>query len=581
MRDWLAHLAIAPILLPLLAGATMVLIEGRRPVKVVIGLASTTAMLAIAVALAFLADAAPGAAPAIVYRLGDWPAAFGIVLVVDRLAAMLLALAAALGLAALVFSLAHWHRVGAHFHPILQFQLMGLNGAFLTGDLFNLFVFFEVMLAASYGLVLHGSGTARVRAGLHYIAINLAASLLFLLGASLIYGAAGTLNMADLAARVPGLAPDARTLLETGAAILGTAFLIKAGMWPVGFWLPTTYAAATAPAAALLSMLSKVGIYALLRLWLLLFGAQAGASAGFGGDWLLVGGLLTIAFGTISVLATQDLPRLAGACVLVSSGTLLAAIGSGQVAVTAGALFYIASAVPAIGAFFLLIDILERGREVGADVLAVTAEAFGEGDEEEATEGEAVGLAIPGTLALLGAAFLACALLLAGLPPLSGFLAKFAMLGPLLGRSGIAGGPVPLLSWLVLAALVLSGLATVIAMTRTGINLFWGSFEDHLPRMRLTEIAPVVGLLLLCVGLTVLAGPALRYAEAAAGAAHAPQDYVRAVLHEVPRRAAPGRAAPGRDGARAGPGPGGAAPGMPDGVPDGARSAGRLPEGGA
>jgi hypothetical protein len=132
-----------------------------------------------------------------VYRLGDWPALFAIVLVLDRLSALMLALTAVLGLAALVFSLARWHRAGAHFHPLLQFQLMGLNGAFLTGDLFNLFVFFEVMLAASYGLALHGSGTARVRAGLHYVAINLAASLLFLVAVSVVYGISGTLNMAD------------------------------------------------------------------------------------------------------------------------------------------------------------------------------------------------------------------------------------------------------------------------------------------------------------------------------------------------------------------------------------------------
>ena len=110
-----------------------------------------------------------------------------------------------MGFAALVFSLARWQRAGAHFHPLFQFQLMGLNGAFLTGDLFNLFVFFEVMLAASYGLALHGSGIARVRAGLHYIAINLVASLLFLIGVSMIYGIAGTLNMADLAGRIAGL----------------------------------------------------------------------------------------------------------------------------------------------------------------------------------------------------------------------------------------------------------------------------------------------------------------------------------------------------------------------------------------
>ncbi len=533
----LGDLAIAPIVLPLLAGAVMVALnDQRRIAKAAIGLASTAALLVVALLLLRAADATGlGGAPAIVYRLGDWPAQFGIVLVVDRLTALMLAATAALGLAALLYSLATWHRMGAHFQALVQFQLMGINGAFLTGDLFNLFVFFEVMLAASYGLVLHGSGAPRVRAGLHYVVINLVASLLFLIGASLIYGAAGTLNMADLAARVPALAADDRILLEAGAAILGTAFLIKAGMWPLGFWLPTTYAAAAAPAAALLSVLSKVGIYAVLRLWLLLFGASAGASAGFGGSWLLWGGLVTIAYGTVSVLAAQDTARLAGASVLVSSGTLLAAIGTGQTAVTAGALFYLVSAVPAIGAFFLLVELLERGRDAGAGVLAVTLEAYGEGVPADALDETEVDtrFAVPGTMTLLGASFLGCTILLAGLPPLSGFLGKFAMLGPLVGAAGRAGAPVALSAWVLLGALVLSGLATVIAMTRSGVNTFWVSFGEP-AQVRLIEIGPVLLLLLLCVGLTVMAGPVERYTRAAAAALHAPQDYIRAVLAPVP-----------------------------------------------
>ena len=160
---------------------------------------------------------------------------------------------------------------------------MGVNGAFLTGDIFNLFVFFEVFLAASYGLALHGAGAARVRASLHYISVNLTASLLFLIGASLLYAVTGTLNMADLAARAPTVAAQDRVLLEAGSAILGIAFLVKAGMWPIGFWLPGTYGAASAPAGAMFAILTKIGVYAVLRMWLLLFGDPAGGSASFGG----------------------------------------------------------------------------------------------------------------------------------------------------------------------------------------------------------------------------------------------------------------------------------------------------------
>ena len=312
----------------------------------------------------------------------------------------MLLLTSILGSAAVVFSLARWHRAGAHFHSLFQFLLMGVNGAFLTGDLFNLFVFFELLLAASYGLALHGSGTARVKAGLHYIVVNLAASLLFLIGVSLIYGVSGTLNMADLAARIPDIAAENRALLEAGAAILGTAFLLKAGMWPLCFWLPTTYAAASPPVASIFAIMTKVGVYIVLRLWLLLFGEGAGASAQFGGEWLLYGGMATVAFGVIGTLASQDMARLAAFSVLVSSGTVLAAVGMGQAGVTGGALFYMVSSTLGISAFFLLVELVERGREPGADVLAVTREAYGEGDED-LDEEEEVGLAIPATMGCL------------------------------------------------------------------------------------------------------------------------------------------------------------------------------------
>jgi multicomponent K+:H+ antiporter subunit D len=530
MTGWMQHLTILPIALPLAVGAIMIPMDDQRGrLRATLGILSTLAMLAAAIALAVQAHAGDGVIS--VYHLGNWPATFGIVLVADRLSALMLMVTAVLGLCALVFSLTRWQRMGPHFHALFQFQLMGLNGAFLTGDLFNLFVFFEVLLAASYGLALHGSGVARVKAGLHYISINLAASLLFLVGVSMIYGVAGTLNMADLAVRIPAIPAEDRPLLEAGAAILGMAFLAKAAMWPLGFWLGPTYAAASPPAAAIFSMMSKVGVYAVLRLSLLLFGADAGASAGFGGTWLLAGGIITIGFGAVSVLATQDLSRLAGASVLISSGTLLAAVGAGQVAVTGGALFYLASSALAIGALFLLIELLERGRDVGADVLAVTLEAFGDGEDDDEEDDE-VGVAIPATMAVLGACFLCCALLLAGLPPLSGFIAKFAMLSGILNPEGLGQGPTAISvgGWALLAALVFSGLATVLAMMRAGIRSLWATSGRTVPRVGVIEIAPVLLLLSLCIGLTAAAGPAMRYTQAAAVSLHSPQGYVQSVV---------------------------------------------------
>jgi len=529
VSDWTSHLTIGPIVVPLLAGTLMVLAsDRRRALEAGLGLASTLAQLILAVVLLRMADTAD--TPVVhVYRLGNWPSLFGIVLALDRLSALMLVLTSVLGVSALAFSFARWHRAGAHFHPLFQFQLMGLNGAFLTGDLFNLFVFFEVMLAASYGLALHGPEGTRVRAGLHYIAINLTASLLFLVGVSMIYGVTGTLNMAHLAGRIPAIAAQDRALLEAGAAILGVAFLTKAAMWPLGFWLPTTYAASSAPAAAILSVLSKVGVYAVLRLWLLLFGHGAGSSAGFGGPWLLFGGLATIAFGSVAVLATQNMARLAGASVLVSSGTLLASIGAGHMTVTGGALFYLASSVLSIAAFFLLIELVERGRAVGADVLAVTREAFGQADRE-VEAGPEVGVPIPAVTGILGTSFMACALLISGLPPLSGFIAKFAILAPLFGT----GEGVAATSWALLVALILSGLATIIAITRAGIDAFWASPPDSVPVVRMTEIAPVAVLLILCGILTAQAGPIMRYMQSTAQALHSPQEYVRSILTDVP-----------------------------------------------
>jgi multicomponent K+:H+ antiporter subunit D len=520
VSDWQRHLVVLPIVLPLAVGALMLLFDERRVlVKAAISVAATIVLAAAATALLLLADTPVTQ----VYRLGDWPAPFGIVLVADRLSALMVLLASVIGLAALTFSLARWHRAGPRFHTLFQFLLMGVNGAFLTGDLFNLFVFFEVFLAASYGLALHGSGTARVRASLHYIAVNLTASLLFLIGASLLYAVTGTLNMADLAARAPDVAAGERVLLETGAAILGIAFLVKAGMWPLCFWLPGAYSAASAPVAAVFAILTKVGIYSVLRMWLLLFGDGAGASAGFGGDWLVVGGLATLAFGAVGVLASHEMSRLASFSLLVSSGTLIAAIGAGEVAVTGAALYYLVASTLGVSAFFLLIELVERGRTPGADVLAVTAEAFDLDDGVEPEE--EVGVAIPATMALLGLSFACCALLLAGLPPFPGFIGKFALLAAVLGPD-----PVSASAWGLLVLVIAAGFAAVISAGRAGVQIFWGSEKRSVPRVRVIEMTPILLLHALCAALTIQAGPAMRYLDDAARGLHAPRGYIDDVL---------------------------------------------------
>lgn len=531
MLDWKTHLIVAPIVLPLVTAAVLLLFDERkRKLKMAINSISTLGLIAIAITLAGMAS--ERAPDALVYLIGNWPAPFGIVLVLDRLAALMLVLTSLLGMASLSFALAHWHKASPHFHTIFQLLLMGLNGAFLTGDLFNLFVFFEVMLAASYGLALHGSGPARVKAGMHYIAVNLVASSLFLIGVSLIYGVTGTLNMADLAQKISQVAPEDRMLLEAGAAVLGVAFLVKAGMWPLNFWLAPTYTAAAAPVAAVFAIMSKVGIYVLLRLSPLMFGIGAGSSYGFGNDWLYFGGMVTLAFGLIGVVASQAMGRLASYSILVSSGTLLAAIGSGNTAMTGAALFYMVSSTLTIAAFFLLIELIERGQDAAANVLAVTMEAYGDDEEEE--EEDEIGAVLPATLAVLGTFFGICAILLIGLPPFSGFIAKFLILTAVFNGEGATpqlAMPVSPASWALVALVLLSGLSALIAMTRTGIRTFWASLEGNVPRVLVREVVPIAGLLAICLALTIAAGPAMRYMDETARSLHNPASYISSVLN--------------------------------------------------
>ncbi|MDB5668686.1 MAG: cation:proton antiporter [Alphaproteobacteria bacterium] len=530
MIDWTDHLIVAPVLLPLIGAAvTLVLNERRRTLKRVIALATTVALLVISIMLLRGAASAgfAGEPATTAYPIGAWPAPFGIVLVIDWLSALMLVLTSILGLTTLIYSLARWDRAGPRFHALFLLQLMGLNGAFLTGDLFNLFVFFEVLLAASFGLLLHGSGKKRVKAGLHYVAINIAASLLFLIGAALIYGVTGTLNMADLAVRIPGVSGTDLALLQSGMAILGIAFLLKAGMWPLGFWLPGTYAAAAPPVAALFAILSKVGVYAVLRVYLLLFSGEVGWSANFGEEWLLFGGIATMAFGTIGMLAVRTLSRVAGYSLIISSGTLIATIGAGQGAVLGGALFYLVSSTLGIGALYLLTELVER-REKGPGTLAITEPVF---DDEYAgalleDDANEVGIVIPATIAILGVGFIFCTVLIAGLPPLSGFIAKFAIIHGLLGLEERIAAPI----WWLIGLIIVSGLATLIATTRAGIDLLWAPSDRPQPVLRVAEAVPVGILLAICLGLMVFAGPAMRYMERTGMSLQDRQGYVDAVL---------------------------------------------------
>jgi multicomponent K+:H+ antiporter subunit D len=542
----IAHLLALPVLLPLTTAALLIGIGDRkRRVKAGVNVLSMVASLLLAAWLVMRVAAAPERLS--VYLPGNWPVPFGIVLVLDPLAGGMLLLAAAGGVAAVLFSLARWHRASVHFHPLLQLQLAGLNGAFLTGDLFNLFVFFEVLLAASYGLLLHGGGTSRVRPGLHYIVVNLLASFLFLIGVALVYGVTGTLNMADIAQKLPGVPREDLGLLHSGAALLAVAFLAKAAFWPLNFWLPSAYSAASAPAAAMFATLTKVGAYAVLRTWTLCFPATAGVSAHFGSGLLVWGGLATLALGAVGMLRSQQLGRVGGYSIIMSSGMVIAAAGLDHPALTAGALFYLGSSTLGAAALFLLAELVERRRQAEVDPpvpdLGERLPVFGEPVRAEVVnlddqEVPLVGRAIPASLAFLAASFLLCMLVVAGLPPLSGFVGKVAMLQGIMDRQGPAGGADA--AWLLFGLVILSSLTASIALTRAFIAHFWAVRGRPAQALRMVEVAPVALLLAACMALAAGGEHVLRYTRAAANTLHAPEQYIDAVMQARPVPAPPG-----------------------------------------
>src|SRR5690606_903082 len=477
-----------------------------RSAKAIIGSLTTLALVIMSLMLVrtVTGQGVDAVEQVLVYNLGGWSAPFGIVLVVDRLAALMVLVTSVLGLCAFIYSLARWAVVGPRFHSLFLLLLMGLNGAFLTGDMFNLYVFFEVLLAASYGLLLHASGRARVKAGLQYIAINLASSMLFLIGVGLMYSVTGTLNMADLAARAATLGADDLALYKAGMAILLVAFLTKAGMWPLSFWLPTAYAAASPPVAAIFAVMTKVGVYVTLRMLMLASGDPADPTGivGMLTPWLLYGGIATSVYGSVGALSSRELPRIAAYSTLISSGTLLAAFGTADERVIGASLYYLVASTLAVGAAFLLAEPIGRRREV--ESVQVVEPVFGDDYETNLRsefEGYEVGVVIPATTALLGGAFVVTALVLIGLPPLAGFVAKFGMMAGVLASEAAIGAS----SWTLVAVMVFSSFALLLALVRKGIEAFWQTGDDKTAEVGSLEAIPIGLLLAVCIAITVAA----------------------------------------------------------------------------
>ncbi|MDE4099087.1 MULTISPECIES: monovalent cation/H+ antiporter subunit D [Rhodobacterales] len=510
------HLLIAPIVLPaIVAPFIIMVVRYHLDLQRIFSIASTVAIALITLVLA--SQAADGTVQ--VYELGDWPAPFGIVLVLDRLSAMMIVLTAVLALAVVLYAIGTgWDARGANFHALFQFQLMGIIGAFLTGDAFNLFVFFEVLLIASYGLMIHAGGATRFQAGVQYVVYNLLGSTLFLFALGTLYSVTGTLNMADLAVRVAELPAEDTALLRVGAIMLLLVFAIKAAVLPLHFWLPASYANAPLPVAALFAIMTKVGAYAILRMYTLVFGPEAEITAGLAGDWLLPAALLTLAVGAIGVLGAREIGRLVAFGAITSMGTLLTAVALFTPDSVGAALYYTVHSTLATAFLFLVADmVMERqGGEIAPKPVMKQS-------------------------GLIAALFFGGSIAMAGMPPLSGFLGKLLVMDAARGHD---------LVWWIWGVILVSSLITIIGLARAGSLIFWKSHglapqEDAESEVEAddTEEAPVqaqrgsslpfvasFGLLAGLILLTVFAGPMMDYAEATSAQLFAPDAYIDTVL---------------------------------------------------
>ncbi len=511
------HWIVAPIVLPaILAPFIIMVLRYHLDLQRIFSVAGVVGLLGIA--LTITVQTLGGEIQ--VYELGNWPAPFGIVLVLDRLSAMMVLLTALLALPVVLYAIASgWDDRGKHFHALFQFQLMGVCGAFLTGDAFNLFVFFEVLLIASYGLMTHGGGAVRLKAGVQYVTYNLLGSTLFLFALGTIYAVTGTLNMADIAVRVADLPAEDTALLRVGAVLLLLVFCIKAAVLPLHFWLPASYANAPLPVAALFAIMTKVGAYSILRMYTLAFGPDLEITAGLVGEWLQPAALITLAIGTIGILGSQHIARMIAFCAIASMGTLLIAISLFTEEDTAAALFYIVHSTFATALLFLVADLVMQ-RQGGSIEAKPPMPQSG----------------------LISSLFFVGAIALAGMPPLSGFIGKLLVL------DASRDAPDANAIW---AVILISSFVTIVGLARAGSLIFWKSHDaQHCTETDTednSEFAPrpapepqpglafsaIFGAVLALVLLTLFAGPVLEYSRQTASQLFAPQQYIDAVMGRV------------------------------------------------
>ncbi|WP_094287749.1 Na+/H+ antiporter subunit D [Mycobacterium lehmannii] len=518
-----------PVLLPTLGAATT-LIAGRRPrLQRLLTLVVLSVVVAVCGALLYLADRDG----TLVLHVGGWGQSvpgmgpLGITLVVDRLSALMLVVSAIVLLAVVFYAIGQGVRDGDERQPVSIFMptylvlSAGVCMAFLAGDLFNLFVGFEVLLAASFVLLTVGASKDRVRAGISYVMVSMVGSLIFLFGLALVYGATGTLNLAELSVRLDDVSGGVRSAMF---AVLLVAFGIKAAVFPLSAWLPDSYPTAPAPVTAVFAgLLTKVGVYSIIRAHSLLF-PDGGLD-----PVLLVAALLTMLIGILGAIAQSDIKRLLSFTLVSHIGYMVFGIALSNQLGMSGAIYYVAHHILVQTTLFLVVGLIER--QAGAS----TMDRLG-------------GLAAASPL--LAFVFVIPALNLGGIPPFSGFIGKVALL-----EAGAQDGSV--LAWTLVAGGVVTSLLTLYVVVRVWTKAFWRSRadapeghlsaalpsalldepediqfvdRDHVGRMPAGMVGPTGALIAAGLALTVLAGPIFAYSERASNEVLDRSEYITAVV---------------------------------------------------
>ncbi|CAN5595403.1 Na+/H+ antiporter subunit D [soil metagenome] len=492
-------LVVLPLIVPLVAAGASLLAWGHNRVQRWLGVAGTGGLLLAGIAL-LLEVRSEGI---LAVEVGSWPAPFGIVLVADLLSAIMVLVTGIIGFAVALYSLAAVearHEAFGYF-PLLQILLMGVCGAFLTGDIFNLYVWFEVLLIASFVLLALGGRRSQLEGALKYVTLNLIASVVFLSAVGILYGVAGTLNMADLALRLEDVPADIQLAL---AMLFLTAFGIKAAIFPLFFWLPASYHTPPAAISALFAgLLTKVGVYSILRVFTLIFDSDAEFTHGL----ILVLAASSMLVGVLGALVQSDIRRVLSFLIIAGVGFMLMGIGLFTALALTATIFYLVHEMIAKTNLFLIAGVMRR--LAGSYAL-------------ERSGGLYRGFPL---LALL---FLVPALALAGVPPFSGFVAKLALI-----QAGAGAGQL-----LMVGVALTVSLLILWAMIRIWQEAFWKSppagTSTELavaPSWSLRALQVPIGMLALVTLALGLAGePILQLAHEAAGQLLDPRGYIEAVL---------------------------------------------------